>query len=128
MPNDKKQSELNIPNLDMLAKAGSKAVTSLVAPSERVDISHLYGEHGGLLRTSPTAGGEPVDISHLYGEHGGLVWAPPTIKSSDDESRTQQERQKGKLQVKTDQGSRSPNPNSERHKRRTTADHPAGDA
>ena len=73
MPNDKKQSELNIPNLDMLAKAGSKAVTSLVAPSERVDISHLYGDHGGLLRISPTAGGEPVDISHLYGEFGGLV-------------------------------------------------------
>ncbi len=74
------EKQLNPPNLDTLAKAGSNARTA--AKPATVDLSDLYGEHGGKVLDAPTQakGGESVDLSSLYGERGGLVWAPPTTK------------------------------------------------
>jgi hypothetical protein len=69
------------PNLDALAKAGTHAQTA--AKPATVDLSDLYGEHGGKVLDAPTQAkdAEPVHLSNLYGEHGGLVWTPPAAGS-----------------------------------------------
>jgi hypothetical protein len=58
------------PNLDGLTKAGTHAQTA--AKPATVDLSDLYGEHGGKVLDAPTQtkGTEPVDLSSCYGETG----------------------------------------------------------
>jgi hypothetical protein len=79
MSNDTKQSELNLPDLGTLAKAGRNAGTAaepvVESKPETIDLSHLYGEFGGKVLDVPTRakGAEPVDLSDLYGEFGGPV-------------------------------------------------------
>lgn len=71
MSNEKK------PNLDALVKAGTNAETAAKPSAESkpgtMDLSSVGGK---LIASPPTGSSKPVDISHLYGEHGGLVWAP----------------------------------------------------
>jgi hypothetical protein len=71
------------PDLNALAKAGSNAAKpDAESKPAAVDLSDLYGEHGGKVLDAPTQAksAESVDISNLYGEHGGLVYAPRTTK------------------------------------------------
>ena len=69
------------PDLNALVNAGSNAAKpdaeSKPAP---IDISHLYGEHGGKVLDAPTQAksAESVDLSSLYGERGGLLQTQTT--------------------------------------------------
>ena len=65
-------------NLDALVNAGTHAQTA--AKPATVDLSDLYGEHGGKVLDAPTQakGAKPVDLSNLYGERGGLLQTQTT--------------------------------------------------
>jgi hypothetical protein len=67
-------------NLDALVNASKNVETAAKPESAPIDLSSVGG-----VALSHVAGGEPVDISHLYGERGGLVGASPAIESSDEE-------------------------------------------
>jgi hypothetical protein len=64
------------PDLNALAKAGINAQTAAKPDVESKPVPIDLSSVGGKLIALPPTGSEPVDISHLYGEHGGLVWAP----------------------------------------------------
>jgi hypothetical protein len=74
------------PDLNALVSRGKNVETAAKPDAESkptpIDLSSV----GGVLIASPTAGSEPVDLSDLYGEHGGLLLPATAEEVGNDES------------------------------------------